>query len=214
MVAMSGSYTQRGEPAITDKWSRTRMALANGVDLVLELPFAYACSSAERFADGGVRLLQATGLDSQLVFGSESGDLDRLSRRLNFWCRRRLISRTHLHAFLAEGLSFYPLPVRKPWRQVSGDNALAGLLSQSNNILAVEYLKAIRRLPSFHLRPVTIRRLGTGRPFRKPAGHRSAARRVGDPHGGLAGANTGASRTAAVGSGRTAARRHDASRAG
>jgi len=159
MAAMSGSYTQRGEPAITDKWSRTRMALAAGVDLVLELPFAYACASAERFADGGVRLLQATGLDSQLVFGSESGDLEWLRQAAEFLVPETPDFKDALHACLAEGLSF-PAARQKAMEQVSGDSALAGLLSQPNNILAVEYLKAIHRLPSCRLRPVTIRRLG------------------------------------------------------
>jgi predicted nucleotidyltransferase len=80
VVMMSGSFTQRGEPAVIDKWARTRMALAMGASLVIELPFVYATASAERFAAGGVQCLLATGVVGQLVFGSESGDLAALER--------------------------------------------------------------------------------------------------------------------------------------
>ncbi|MGG4503307.1 nucleotidyltransferase family protein, partial [Paenibacillus polymyxa] len=75
VAVMSGPFLQRGEPAITDKWSRTEMALAMGVDLVLELPVAYAVQPAEWFARGAVTLLCATGIVDALCFGSESGDI-------------------------------------------------------------------------------------------------------------------------------------------
>ena len=74
VAVMSGSFVQRGEPAVFSKWSRTKMALEHGVDLVLELPVAYALSSAERFATGGVSLLHALGCVDMLAFGSEAGD--------------------------------------------------------------------------------------------------------------------------------------------
>ena len=68
---MSGDYTQRGEPALLDKYVRTEMALANGIDLVLELPVAFACASAPRFAAGAVALLHKLGVVDCLAFGSE-----------------------------------------------------------------------------------------------------------------------------------------------
>ncbi|NLO36093.1 MAG: nucleotidyltransferase family protein [Clostridiaceae bacterium] len=159
VVAMSGCFTQRGEPAITDKWSRTRMALDAGVDLVLELPFAYACASAERFARGGVRLLQATGLDSRLVFGSECGDLARLQQAVSYLVPESAAFQSALHAFLDEGLSF-PAARQLALERVSGSPQLAGLLGQPNNILAIEYLKAMTSLPSSRLQPLTIQRRG------------------------------------------------------
>ena len=75
VVVMSGPFTQRGEPAVLDKWTRARMALACGASLVLELPVPYATASAERFAFGGVQVLAATGITKTLVFGSEHGAL-------------------------------------------------------------------------------------------------------------------------------------------
>ena len=80
IVAMSGDFVQRGEPAITDKYERARMALSCGADLVLELPICYAASSAEFFAKGSVALFDKLGVTTNLCFGSECGNIDTLSR--------------------------------------------------------------------------------------------------------------------------------------
>ena len=77
VAVMSGSFTQRGEPAVLDKWTRSRLAVQNGVDLVLELPFLYACSRGEIFASGAVDILRGIGA-THISFGSESGDLEAL----------------------------------------------------------------------------------------------------------------------------------------
>lgn len=159
MVAMSGCFTQRGEPALADKWSRTRMALDAGVDLVLELPFAYACGSAERFGSGGVQLLQATGLDCHLVFGSESGDLDALAGLADQLMPESDEYRSLLRAFLDQGLSF-PAARQQALALFTGNPGQAALLESANNILAVEYLKALRQIPGCRLTPMTIRRAG------------------------------------------------------
>jgi len=79
VAVMSGNFTQRGEPACTDKWTRAEMAVKNGVDLVFELPFVYAANSAEYFAKGAIRLLNGLGCINFLSFGSEEGSLQRLS---------------------------------------------------------------------------------------------------------------------------------------
>ena len=79
IVVMSGDFTQRGEPAIADKYARTRMALLSGADLVIELPAYYACASAEYFATGAVSLLHGLGCVDALFFGSESEDTDNSS---------------------------------------------------------------------------------------------------------------------------------------
>ena len=76
IVAMSGNFLQRGVPALCDKFSRTRMALLNGADLVLEIPTIWATASAEYFAKGGVELLNKTGVVTHLGFGAESNDID------------------------------------------------------------------------------------------------------------------------------------------
>jgi predicted nucleotidyltransferase len=135
------------------------MALACGIDLVLELPFVYACASAERFARGGVALLQATGLDAHLVFGSECGDLAALQRLAGLLAPESAAYQTGLHRYLDTGASF-PWARQQALRDLADDPADAELLSQSNNILAVEYLKAIRLTPGCRLLPLTIRRTG------------------------------------------------------
>ena len=159
IAVMSGPFTQRGEPALVDKWRRTRMALDAGVDLVLELPFAYACSSAERFAEGGVKMIQATGLDCHLVFGSESGDLTALDTIAEILAHEPAGYRALLQVRLDQGLSF-PSARQQALAEWAGDAVDASLLRSSNNILAIEYLKAIRRLPNSRLTPMTIRRIG------------------------------------------------------
>ena len=78
IVVMSGNFTQRGTPAIMDKYSRARMALENGADMVLELPSCYACGSAEYFADGAIALLDKLGCVDYVCFGSECGDIELL----------------------------------------------------------------------------------------------------------------------------------------
>lgn len=79
VIVMSGNFTQRGEIAVLDKWQRAEMAMAGGVDLVVELPFIFACNSAGFFAHGGVEILENLGV-SHIAFGSETGDLERLKR--------------------------------------------------------------------------------------------------------------------------------------
>jgi predicted nucleotidyltransferase len=159
LAVMSGCFTQRGEPAIFDKWARTLAALSLGVDLVIELPFAYATASAERFAAGGVALVQATGLDCQLVFGSECGDLEPLSRLADLLSSEPPEFKKLLHQSLDQGESF-PSARQQAVEALTGQPELAALLKESNNILAVEYLKAIKGLPAGRIQPLTLKRQG------------------------------------------------------
>jgi predicted nucleotidyltransferase len=159
IAVMSGCMTQRGEPALLDKWSRTRMALACGVNLVIELPLAYAAASAERFASGGVQLIKATGLECQLVFGSESGNLDDLQRLASILAEEPPEYRKALRLGLDAGESF-PAARQQAVASFSGQAGLAELLAASNNILAVEYLKALMTADCKQIRPVTFQRQG------------------------------------------------------
>lgn len=160
IAVMSGCFTQRGEPAVMDKWARTRAALACGVNLVLELPFAYATASAERFAAGGVQVLAATGVTKTLVFGSECGDLDLLMRLADVLETEPADFRRALQTHLDAGLSFAAAR-QQALAAVLANPDEAAILRHANNILAVEYLKAIRRLPAHQrLQPVTIMRRG------------------------------------------------------
>ena len=160
VIAMSGSFTQRGEPAVLDKWTRARMALACGASLVLELPFAWATASAERFASGGVQLLAATGITRTLVFGSEHGELPALQQIADHLVTEPPAFKAELQRLLDEGQSFAAAR-QQALAMVLEDPAAADLIKSSNNILAVEYLKAIHRLPARRrLEPVTLQRQG------------------------------------------------------
>lgn len=139
IVAMSGSFVQRGEPAIFDKWFRAELAVLGGADLVLELPFAFSCRSAESFAQGGVRLLAATGLVSTLAFSVETPDLNWLQQVAQQ--KNAPQTQERLQNALQEGLS-YGAALGKALGQTA---ATASSLALPNNILALEYLSALSK---------------------------------------------------------------------
>ncbi len=158
LCVMSGQFVQRGEPAIVDKWARTRMALYSGIDLVIELPVVYSCASAEIFAYGAVKTLQQAGIIDFLSFGSEQGELGSLWRIASVLYEEPVEFKRLLKQFLDEGLSF---PIA---REKALNNHLrelpANIMDKSNNILAIEYLKALKHLRS-SIQPVTIKRQGS-----------------------------------------------------
>lgn len=175
VVVMSGPFTQRGEPAVLDKWTRARMALACGASLVLELPVPYATASAERFAFGGVQVLAATGITKTLVFGSEHGALPDLMDLASLLATETPAFKTALQGYLETGLSFAAARQLAVAAQL-GDNQKAALLKSSNNILGIEYLKAILRLPAKkRLEPITFQRQGQGYLDPSPASHFASA---------------------------------------
>ncbi len=156
VVIMSGSFVQRGEPAVFDKWTRTAAALKNGADLVLELPVIFATSHAEAFAQGAVRLLTESGIVDTLAFGSESGNLSQLQAAARLLANETEEFQKLLKELLSTGLS-YPsarAKVLETLTQVNSD-----ILSMPNDILALEYLKALAYYSS-PIAPVTIRRRG------------------------------------------------------
>lgn len=135
VVVMSGNFVQRGEPAIWNKWIRAKYAVQNGVDLVLELPCDFAVSSAERFAFGGVYILNSLGLIDTITFGAEN-ELSDLTNTLNELSETEIISVMKEH----EGLSYHEARNKI----VSNKD----ILNKPNNILGIEYLKALRKLNS------------------------------------------------------------------
>ncbi len=157
-AVMSGNFTQRGEPAVFDKWSRAETAVRNGVDLVLELPFIYACNSAEFFAEGAVRILDGIGA-SFMSFGSESGDIEKLTAVAGFFAEETDEYRQQLKKGLQDGLSFAKARSTAA-ESIMGEGA-SDVFTGSNNILAVEYLKQIK-LRESGITPVTVRREGAG----------------------------------------------------
>ena len=156
VAVMSGSFTQRGEAAILDKWQRADLAVRGGCQLVLELPFLFACRSAQDFARGGVRLLQGLGCVDTLAFGAESPDLAPLMEAA------RVIDAPETQAALHEALragASYAKALTAILQEASG--LAANLLRQPNNILAIEYLRALRGYAP-GIEPLLIARRGAG----------------------------------------------------
>lgn len=142
VCAMSGPVTQRGAFARHDKWTRARMALSCGADLVLELPARFACAPAPDFARGGVSLLSALGVVTHLSFGCEPSALAQLAPAADALAHETPALREALRAGLDRGLS-YPRARALAVESVSGVAGLADLLAQPNAALALEYLAAL-----------------------------------------------------------------------
>lgn len=155
VAVMSGSFVQRGDCAVFDKWTRAKAALEGGADLVLELPTVWAVSSAEGFARGAVGILEACGVVTHLSFGSEGGEVDGLRRVAA--CLDSPEYRAGLRRFLDEGSPFAACRQAAVTELLGED--LASLLSQPNNNLGVEYIRALNALGSA-IRPVTVLRAG------------------------------------------------------
>lgn len=162
VVAMSGNFVQRGAPAWTDKYLRTQMALEAGVDFVFELPVSFAASSAETFALAGVSLLSSLGFVDGICFGSECGEISLLNKIAHFLVQPPEDFYGQLKKLVSQGLSF-PSARQKALSQYFAKECEADptLLSSPNNILAIEYLKAIHLLNS-HLVPYTLKRNDLG----------------------------------------------------
>lgn len=160
---MSSSFVQRGEPAIVDKWSRAKMAIDNGVDLVIELPYLSSVQTAELFAYGSVRILEKLNIVDYIAFGSELGQLEILIEIANVLVEEPYYYKKELKANLASGIS-YPVSRNNAIKQYFLDVynvKISDILKNPNNILAVEYLKALRKLES-DIKPITIKRKGHG----------------------------------------------------
>lgn len=170
VAVMSGSFVQRGEPAVLTKFDRARAALAGGVDLVLELPAPWCLSSAEGFANGAVAMLDALGCVDFLSFGSEAGAIAPLERAVNAMETERFT--TLLKYFMGTGISF-PEAQQKALLEVAG-NSCSSLLSTPNNTLAMEYIKALRRLNS-PIKPFTVERYRVAHDSVMPLGNVASA---------------------------------------
>ena len=157
---MSGNFVQRGEPSIMDKWSKTEAALKCGFDLVIELPTVYSISSAENFAEGAIKLLDSFD-DVTLSFGSECGDLDILNNIANVLFDEPKEYQTILSHELSKGLSYPKARENALLLYLNDVRKYANVLSNPNNILGIEYLKAIKKLKSKVI-PFTIKRIDEG----------------------------------------------------
>ena len=177
IVAMSGDHVQRGTPALLPKHVRAEMALRCGADLVLEMPVSVSTASAEAFAMGGVSMLDGLHVVDELCFGSEYGDVSALQELAEILVKEPEGYRRLLKESLSNGLSFPAARnqalmeyFRNP-RNFAGDdfdgvltpllNQITQILNSPNNILGIEYCKALLRLES-NMKPVTLKRQGMG----------------------------------------------------
>lgn len=158
VCVMSGNFMQRGTPAIIDKWKRAEIAVRNGVDLVLELPLAYALSSAESFAFGSVSLLNSLGVIDNIYFGSEEGSIKSLDAVADVLAHEPDEYKLFLREALDKGLSFHSSREEAISKYLKFD--VTDTISNSNNILGIEYIKALKRLNST-IQPVTLKREGS-----------------------------------------------------
>lgn len=160
IAIMSGHFVQRGTPAIFDKWTRAEMAVASGANLVLELPTYYATSSAEAFAHGAVKLLDATGVVTHISFGSENDDLERLKSIAYILSDESDALKDKLTAYMEQGNTF-PKARELALKSLFPDLLEDFNMNQSNAILVIEYLKALNRLKS-SINPFIVKRKGRG----------------------------------------------------
>ncbi|RAK06210.1 putative nucleotidyltransferase [Halanaerobium saccharolyticum] len=168
IVIMSGNYTQRGEAALLDKWARTEQALSCGADLVLELPLTYNIRSAEYFAYYSVLSLAKSNLVDSIVFGSEAGDIKILAAVAEALVRESSNFKKELQKHLTKGVDFPTARRRALIADYQSNselrkynkNRIEEIIKAPNNILGIEYLKALSRLNS-KIKAHTIKRVGT-----------------------------------------------------
>ena len=169
VAIISGNFTQRGSTSIVDKWSKTKMALENGIDLVIELPVLYSISSAENFADGAIKILNSLGIVDYLSFGAETSDISILNNIANILCSEHEEYKNLLSIELEKGLSFPKARENAlldyikntddnvPENRIIDFEKYSKVLSSPNNILGIEYLKALKKYKS-SIKPVCISR--------------------------------------------------------
>ncbi len=163
IAVIGGNFTQRGEPSLLDKWCKAEMAIKNGADLIIELPVLYSISSAENFANGAVKILDSLKIVDTLSFGTETEDLNKLNIIANTLFKEPKEYKDMLSLFLKDGTSF-PKAREQALIGYLKDTTFASILSSPNNILGIEYLKALKKYSS-NINPINI--------VRKDAGHLS-----------------------------------------
>ncbi len=172
VAVMSGNYVQRGGCSVFDKFTRAKVAVSCGLDLVLELPLLYSLSSAEGFAMGAVEEMNGLSLVDELWFGSEAGELAPLAELAEALMNESGAFREALSAALSDGLS-YAAARQRALTAVLGEKAAA--IAEPNNILGVEYLKALKRTGS-SITPVTIHRAEVAHDSMEPGENVASAR--------------------------------------
>ncbi|RHP11142.1 nucleotidyltransferase [Dorea sp. AF36-15AT] len=158
IVVMSGDFVQRGAPAVMPKHLRAKSALLSGASLIIELPVCFATGSAEYFAQGSISLLNQLGCIDSICFGSECGDLHLLKEIAQILADEPIEYQTALKQALKEGASF---PAARQEALNIYSDKYSEILASPNNILGIEYLKALAKIHS-KMEPFTIKRIGAG----------------------------------------------------
>lgn len=166
VIIMSGNFVQRGEPSIVNKWTRTRMALLNGADLVIELPVHFSTSSAEFFSFASVKLLNDLGIIDNLCFGSELGNTYELEEIASILCNEPEYFKEKLSIYLKEGFSFATARSHALTDYLTDHHILdlpkdelTQIIKSPNNILGIEYMKSLLKLNS-KIKPYAVKRVG------------------------------------------------------
>mgnify|MGYP004500632601 CR=1 FL=1 len=160
IAIIGGNFTQRGETSIIDKWSKAEMAIKNGADLVIELPTIYSVSSAENFADGAIKILNSLKIVDTISFGTETQDLNKLNIVANILYNEPKEYKDFLQESLQNGKS-YPRSREEAILKYLNDKSYSTIISSPNNILGIEYLKAIKKHRA-KINPICIKRKDAG----------------------------------------------------
>ena len=161
VAIMSGNFTQRGSTSLIDKWSKAEAAIHSGIDLVIELPVLYATSSAENFAEGAIKILDSLKVVDYLSFGAETSDIEILEKFADVLYREPREYKTILSHELGKGLSYPKARENALMMYLNNIRKYVNVLSSPNNILGIEYLKALKKCKS-NIQPISIARYESG----------------------------------------------------
>lgn len=157
IAVITGNFVQRGDTSLVDKWTKAEMALKAGFDIVIELPTIYAISSAENFAEGAIKILNTLGIVDYVSFGSELGEISPLNDLANLLYKEPKELSLLINQHVKTGIS-YPRAREMALMQFLGGNTkYKQALNNPNNILGIEYLKALKKYKS-PIKPITIKR--------------------------------------------------------
>ena len=161
IAIITGNFTQRGSTSLIDKWSKAEIAIKNGIDLVIELPLLYSISSAENFAEGAIKILNSLNVVDYLSFGAETDDISTLNVIADTLYREPKEYKNILSHELSKGLSYPKARENALLMYLQDIRRFANVLSTPNNILGIEYLKALKKFKS-PIMPVAIKRFDVG----------------------------------------------------
>lgn len=157
IAVITGNFVQRGEPSLVDKWTKAEMALKAGFDIVIELPTIYSISSAENFAEGAIKILNNLGIVDYLSFGSELGEIAPLNDLANLLYKEPKELSSLISQHVRTGISYPKAREIALMQFLGGHTKYKQALNHPNNILGIEYLKALKKYRS-PIKPITIKR--------------------------------------------------------